>query len=938
MNHTCPDLPVLRLFVEGLLPANEIETVGAHLEDCAGCRTQLEQLSCGHWLDEMLREEPETSGSEEETDCRFALEQLLDLTLPREVRPESSKFTPPTPMDPDSSRFELLREAGVGAFGTVWLARDRNLGRPVALKLLHAGLIADASDRERFFREARSAAQLRHPGIAAVHEVTEQDGVPAIVSEFIDGVTLRELLRTRPLTFRESASLMAQIADALDYAHAMKLVHRDVKPGNIMIELSGLPLTTSLDPADASRSSSGSSQDSGSGRTTPRAVLLDFGLALRDECEATMTADGQILGTPSYMSPEQAAGGGHHVDRRSDVYSAGVVLYELLAGQLPFQGSKLALIHQVLHAAPRSPRQFNPAVPRDLETICLKAMSKDRTARYPEMREFADDLRRWLNGEPILARQIGTLERLWSWSRRNPALAGMIAVTSLVMVIATVVSSSLAIIASRRATRIEKINTDLTNAEAAARRSADEARENARLAEEHSQLALMTLESVIHEMQTELIRIPNAQKVRGQLLKTGLDGLAKLSERLQSRSRIERDTAIATLHLAEVFQQAGDESGFKGPATADGLYQRAVELCEELLRGDPENLQAQEDLANACRLMAVNITELDEAGGMVSADYAKSQSGRPRLIQGLQLFRRSMDIWRKRLKARPEDSLAAFELARTITDWCYLEMRAGDWEQSLPVMEEARALSRRLVNNHPDSVPYQAVLAEITERVADWHADFHRDFTTARPLYEESLELWKKLALANPADHELQIDYANSWSRLGEVHRALGDKEAALAAFEQELAITSALEPLFQDNALLLADCHVSYDHVLKACLVLNRMDRAIEIGRRGMQLSVRVAEFDPEARRGIASLRMSARDSAEVLRKAGLHREAADTCETAVRLLTEFQTRTGDRSFESDIATFQKAAAESREREQAAPNPPAPKAPAQPETARKAQ
>lgn len=341
-------------------------------------------------------------------------------------------------------KFELLEKVGVGAFGAVWKARDSELGRIVAIKLLHPSVASSSSDRERFFREARSVAQLRHPGIVTVYEVTELDEGPAIVSAFVEGVTLRDLVHVRRLTFRETAELVGQVAEALDYAHSMKLIHRDVKPANVMIQFAqGASLSTSIDVSDhvstasgvsasASASSSlsqSSSQPSRSSR--PRAMLLDFGLALRDDAEITLTADGQVIGTPAYMSPEQAAGEGHRVDRRSDIYALGIVLYELLVGELPFRGSKVAVMHQVLHDEPRMPRRVNEKIPRDLESICLKAIAKSRSGRYPNAREMADDLRRWLNGEPVLARPVGAVEKFGRWCRRKPAAAGLMFVSCL---------------------------------------------------------------------------------------------------------------------------------------------------------------------------------------------------------------------------------------------------------------------------------------------------------------------------------------------------------------------------------------------------------------------------------------------------------------------------------------------------------------------------
>src|SRR5438067_2119858 len=290
--------------------------------------------------------------------------------------------------------YELLEEIGRGGQGVVYRARQKSLNRTVALKVIGLGHWATEAHLKRFRREAESAASLEHPCIVPIYEVGERDGSCYFSMKFIEGGQLDEVVRSEPITIRRAVELIAKVARIVHYAHEHHILHRDIKPGNILLDQKGEP------------------------------HLTDFGLARLVETESTVTRTVEVLGTPSYMAPEQAVGNNAQLTAATDIYGLGAVFYQLLTGHPPFAGgTTYETVRMLLETEPRQPRLCNPKVDRDLSTICLKCLEKDPKRRYSSALALAEDLERWLKHEPILARHTGLITRGRKWVRRNPTSA-----------------------------------------------------------------------------------------------------------------------------------------------------------------------------------------------------------------------------------------------------------------------------------------------------------------------------------------------------------------------------------------------------------------------------------------------------------------------------------------------------------------------------------
>jgi len=424
--------------------------------------------------------------------------------------------------------YELQEEIARGGMGVVYRARQISLNRPVAIKMMLGGHLANFAEMNRFRAEAETAAQLQHPNIVAIHEVGEHAGQPFFSMDLVEGQNLAQLVRDEPLPSRKAASYLKTIAEAVQYAHSRGVLHRDLKPSNILIDANDHPRIT------------------------------DFGLAKRlsnsepGTQNPELTQTGQVLGSPSFIPPEQAAGQKGAVGPASDVYSLGAILYHLLTGRPPFLAETLPqTLRMVAEQEPVSPRLLNASVPGDLETICLKCLEKEPIRRYATAQALADDLNRYLRDEPIQARPIGPVLRIHRWCVRNKALAATgTAVLALLLVVA--IGSPIAAV---------RINSERKQAEANEQKAKSEAANREQVARFLQDMLKSVNPSVALGRDTKLLR---------EILDQTAE---RLSHDLTNQPAVEAELRET---IGRVYLEVGDY------AKAEAMQRRAVELRRAL--------------------------------------------------------------------------------------------------------------------------------------------------------------------------------------------------------------------------------------------------------------------------------------------------------------------------------------------------------------------
>ena len=444
-----PTAEQLRAFSHGQVEAAEQEQVAAHLAGCAACCAALDDLTPRDALVTRLRDAVGEDQADREADsARQSAVRALRRGYWREAltpRPPErtaagSRVTPlpdlpATPPGCQVGAYDLIGEVGRGGMGVVYKARHRELNRVVALKMVLAGEFASASQRLRFQREAELAARVRHAHIVQVYEVGQVGDRPYLAMEWVEGGTLADRLDGTPWPARPAAHLVGTLARAIDAAHRQGVIHRDLKPANILVQ-----------PAEEADSVAARSGCEGAGPLVglvPK--ITDFGLARTVQGQPGLTRSGFTVGTPEYMAPEQAGGDSGQVGPPVDIYALGVVLYQLLTGRPPFRGESPAeVLRASASAPPIAPRRLEPRVPRDLETIVLKALEKEPAQRYRTAEALAEDLRRFLADEPILARPPSALDQLRKFARRHTGLVGGVLGVFTALLVGTIVSVAFA--------------------------------------------------------------------------------------------------------------------------------------------------------------------------------------------------------------------------------------------------------------------------------------------------------------------------------------------------------------------------------------------------------------------------------------------------------------------------------------------------------------
>jgi serine/threonine-protein kinase len=662
--------------------------------------------------------------------------------------------------------YELLGELGQGGMSVVYRARQRGLGRLVALKMIRAGGPIDLELLRRFRAEAEAVGRLQHQHIVQIYEVGELAGRPYFSLELAEGGSLDRKLAGIPQPARQAAELLEPLASAIHAAHQQGIVHRDLKPSNILLTADGVP------------------------------KIADFGLAkyLHPETQtapAGPTHTGAILGTPSYMAPEQAEGSIRDIGPAADVYALGAILYEMLTGRPPFRGTTvLETLEQVRSAEAVSPRRLQPGVPRDLETIILKCLQKDPRKRYATAALLADDLRRFLDDRPILARPVSTTARTWRWCRRNRAVASLLAVAAASLLGGLGLAMVFWAEAEANA-RSEAMQKRL------AQRNLEDAR---RLVHQH----------FVDLSEVQLTTAADTLALRKQLLERALAYFKAFREQNRNDPEMRAEVAEGCFRVALITDRIGSR------AEALAAYQEARFLYEQLLKESPEDWSLQKSLAETCNNLGVvhaalghskeslaahqRALELRKHLAGAEADLVKSHVNIANLqrlnqpLAALASYQQALAIQESLAEAnaaRPECRQALATICNNLG--VLLHEQLGRITEAQTALERALSLRKDLVRDAPGDIELQSDLAASYNNLGVLHLDRTKRWADARDAFEDARIRREKLVQIQGAVTVHQVNLSDTWNNLGIVHAHLGQYARALHAHEQALACREKL-------------------------------------------------------------------------------------------------------------------------------------------------
>jgi serine/threonine protein kinase len=690
----------------------------------------------------------------------------------RQARPRASAARAIDPVPPSSQDFphlegyEVLHLLGHGGMGIVYKARQVGLDRVVALKMIRPDLGAGEEERARFRTEAEAAARLQHPNIVQVYEVGGLGGVPYLALEFVGGGSLADHLNGTPLPPRQAAELVETLAHAVQHAHERGVVHRDLKPANILLAVARGPLSVAPEAETPWAGTRPRPTDYGHPKIT------DFGLA---KCLGAgggcQTQSGEILGTPSYMAPEQAGGLSRQIGPAVDVYALGAILYELLTGRPPFVGpTPLEAAVQVLNEEPVPPRRLQPTVPRDLETVCLRCLQKDPQHRYASARALAEDCAAFLRDEPTRARPASVWERGLKWARRRPASAGLLAVTALALL--ALLLSAWWYNARVRAERDEadrqrhdalqarQLERDARGKEEVARRLAQQNEGEARLqraaalaqkklaAEQRDkarawfQQARAAVDAMLTRVGEQMAPVtPQLAALRRTLLEDALNFYQGFLKEAGHDPVIRRETARAYLRVGDIYKSLGEL------ARSAEAYQRGADLQAKLTRDFPEAPEYAQELGELYHRLGLALYTL---GQEQAAEKA---------------HRRGVEVLEGLTRRFPKNAAYRCGLAR---QWCGLGallLHSARWADAEAAARRALELLERLAEETPDNLCRQ-MLAVSRSNLSIVLTRTGR-FPEAEEFGRKSVELHRLLVKGSPTmQHRQDLGHAlTNWSR-----------------------------------------------------------------------------------------------------------------------------------------------------------------------------